>query len=122
MELAELVGFAKLVGFAELTELAELMESSCPPSNPHLYSEDGVYSREYFRWPAWESCLAVLPPSSCSLAERWRQEKALDFSATTENIGVINILLILNPYCSSYWEENLVYPSQNQDIPLGFRE
>jgi len=39
-------------------------------------------------------------------------EKALDLIATTENISVISILLVLNPKHSSYWGEN---PSRNQD-------
>jgi len=41
-----------------------------------------------------------------SLAKHGRLEKVLDFSATTENITVTNILLILNPKHISYWEEN----------------
>jgi len=41
---------------------------------------------------------------TCSLAEYGRQEKVLDFAATTENLGVINTLLLLNPKHSSYWE------------------
>jgi len=43
---------------------------------------------------------------TCSLAEYGRREKVFDFSATIENISVINILLVLNTKCSSYWEEN----------------
>jgi len=46
-------------------------------------------------------------------------EKVLDFIAITENISVINILLILNPKHSSYWEENEHYPSQNLDSIIG---
>jgi len=42
----------------------------------------------------------------CSLAEYEKLEKVLDFIATTENIGVISILLVLNPKHNSYWEEN----------------
>jgi len=41
-------------------------------------------------------------------------EKVLDFLATTENVSVINILLVLNPKHSSYWEENQLYPRQIQ--------
>jgi len=53
---------------------------------------------------AW---LCSLPaPAHYSLAEQGRLEKALDFTATTENISVINTPLILNPKHSSYWEEN----------------
>jgi len=64
---------------------------------------------EYFHWPAWARCLAVLPPSSCTpcpSAEYEKLEKVLDFLATTKNISVINILLVLNPNHSSYGEEN----------------
>jgi len=43
---------------------------------------------------------------TCSLAEREEVEKVLDFLATTKNISVINILLVLNPKHSSCWEEN----------------
>jgi len=54
--------------------------------------------------------LAVCAPSqllhTCSLPEYGRLEKVLDFLATAENISVINILLVLNPEHSSYWEEN----------------
>jgi len=38
------------------------------PDNPDLYTEHDVYGMEYFHWPAWASCLAVLPPSSCTPA------------------------------------------------------
>jgi len=48
---------------------------------------------------------------TCSLAEHWRVEKVVDSIATTENISVINILFVLNPKHSSYWEENSCYPS-----------
>jgi len=48
----------------------------------------------------------MLSPSTCSLAEYKKLEKVLDFLSTTENISVINILLILNPKHSSYCEEN----------------
>jgi len=39
---------------------------------------------------------------TCSSAEYEKLEKVLDFIATTENISVINILLVLNPKYSSY--------------------
>jgi len=41
---------------------------------------------------------------TCSLADYEKLEKAL--AATTENISVTNILLLLNPKHSRYWEEN----------------
>jgi len=43
---------------------------------------------------------------TCSLADYRRLKKVFDFIATTENISVINIFLILNQKHSSYWEEN----------------
>jgi len=54
-------------------------------------------------------CLSVLLPSSCTPPHQlnmrnWR--KVLDFVATTANIRVINILLLLNLKHSSYWEKN----------------
>jgi len=55
-------------------------------------------------------CLSGCAPSqllhTCSLAEYEKLEKVLDSIATTENISVINILLVLNPKHSSYWQEN----------------
>ena len=42
----------------------------------------------------------------CSPAEHGRLDKVLDVIARTENISVINILLLLNLTHSSYWEEN----------------
>jgi len=57
---------------------------------------------EYFH------CLAVLPASSCTPHQPnmgdWK--KVLDFLATTKNISVITILLVLNPKHTSYWDEN----------------
>ena len=41
-----------------------------------------------------------------SWAEQGRLEKVLNFIATTENLSVISILLVLPPKYSSYWEEN----------------
>jgi len=43
---------------------------------------------------------------TCSLAEYEKLEKVLDFVATPKSISVINILLLLNPKLSSYWEGN----------------
>jgi len=39
---------------------------------------------------------------TCSLAEYKKLEKILDFTARTENISDINILLVLNSEHSSY--------------------
>jgi len=43
---------------------------------------------------------------ACSLAEHEKLQKVLDFIATTENISVVNILLVLNPKHSTYCEKN----------------
>jgi len=43
---------------------------------------------------------------TCSLAEHGKLKEVLNFLATAKNISVINILLVLNPKRSSYWEEN----------------
>jgi len=63
----------------------------------------------------------MLPPSSCTPAHqlnvrKWR--KVLDFLATTENISVISILLLLNPKPSSYWEDSVcqLYPSTTRTV------
>ena len=54
-------------------------------------------------------CLPGCAPSqllhTCSLAEHEKLEEALDFLATTKNHSVTNILLVLNPKHSSYWQE-----------------
>jgi len=53
--------------------------------------------------------LAVFPPSSCTPAHQLNMRnwaKVLDFLATIKNISVINIILVLNPKHSSYWEAN----------------
>jgi len=45
-------------------------------------------------------------------------KRVLKFIETAENIGVINILFILNPKYSTYGAENQLYPSRNQDMDL----
>jgi len=68
--ITELADFLDLADFAKLMQKDKLTEkgSSCPPANPHLYTEHDAYGMEYFHWPAWSSCLAVLLPSSCTPA------------------------------------------------------
>jgi len=39
---------------------------------------------------------------TCSLAESEKLEKVLNFTTTTENVNVINILLAINPNHSIY--------------------
>jgi len=41
---------------------------SLPPVNPHLDTEHDICGMEYFHWPAWATCLAMLPPNSCTPA------------------------------------------------------
>jgi len=50
---------------------------------------------------AWPCSLPELL-NTCSLAEYGRLEKVLDFLATTKNISLVNIFLILNPKRNSY--------------------
>jgi len=53
---------------------------------------------------AW---LRSLPaPAHPPLAEHEKLEKVPHFVATPKNISVTNILLVLNPKQSSYWEGN----------------
>jgi len=79
----------------ELTE-----KSFCPLANPHLYTEHDIYGMEYFHWPAWAICLALLPSQLISRTEE--SEKVLDLLATAKKKIVINIFLILNPKHKSY--------------------
>jgi len=69
-----------------------------------------------FPLPSLGRCLAVPPQPlhTCPSAEHGRLEKALDFTAMTENASATNILLVLNPNHGSYWEENELCPSPNQ--------
>jgi len=109
------------VGLADFVELLKKRLNPCkssnsqkkrgflPPANPHLYAQHSAYGTEYFRWPSWPSYLAVLPPSSSTPA-RWLNlrncKEVLDFLATAKPVSVTNILLILKPKHSTYWEEN----------------
>jgi len=64
---------------------------------------------EYFHWSAWlAGCLCSLPAPAHS-SEYEKLEKVFDFIVTSENVS-LNILLLLNPKHSSYWEENYPYP------------
>jgi len=88
------VNFAKLTKKTKLSEKFKLLDKrgfkltekrradSCPPANPHSETEHEVYS----------------------MAEYEKLEKVLDFIATTKNISIINILLVLNSKHSIYWE------------------
>jgi len=70
---------------------------------------------EYFHWPAWLPGCAPSPLlHACSLAEYGRLERVLDFTATTENISVINIFLVLNPKHRGYF-----IPAETKDRTVG---
>jgi len=65
---------------------------------------------------AW---LYSLPaPAHLLISWIWETGYVLDFIATAKNISVINILPLLNPKYSSYWEGNELCPTQNQDSSL----
>ena len=111
---AKLVNFAKFPKKFELPdkrgfELKETEELIPAPRSTPIYKQ----SMTSMVWNISIGQLGTLPgcvPSqllhTCSLAEHGRLQKVLDFLATTENISVINILLVLHPKHSSYWEEN----------------
>ena len=94
-------------------------DSSLPPGHPPFINWAGylwyrIYplaSLGYLSGYAYSQHLYT-----CSLAEYGRLEKVFDFTATTENISVINILLTLYPKHGSYWEEN--YPNWNEDTEI----
>jgi len=60
--------FAELANFAELARLMEKRGSLPPLANLHPYTEHYVHGIEYFCWPVWAGCPAVLPPGSCRSA------------------------------------------------------
>ena len=59
-------------------------------------------------WLGLSAWLCFLPtPAHLLISWTWETgKKVLDFLATTENTGVINILLVLNPKHNRYCEEN----------------
>jgi len=131
--LLELMNVTDLTKLANLAELAKLTEMG-PNLQKSLNSQKKTKLREKFkptekRIPApqptpiskltvtsmvWNistgqlGCLHGYGPfqllHTCSLAESGKA--VLDFLATTKNISVISILLILNLKHSSYWEKN----------------
>ena len=54
----------------------------------------------------WNISVDQLRLETCSLTEYGELEFVLDFIATTENVSVTNIVLIVNPKHSIYWEDN----------------
>jgi len=102
----------ELTDFMELPEKFELMKKKrgllTPKPTPFINRACRLWYGIFLLSSLGE--LSGWAPSqllhTCSLAEYWKQEKVLDFLATTENTHVINILLVLNPKHSSYWEEN----------------
>jgi len=70
-------------------------KSFCPPASLRLCTEHDFYGMEYLHCPPWASCLAVLPPSSCTPAPQpnvgnWK--KVLDFLVTTKTTSVLSTL------------------------------
>jgi len=72
---ADLMDFAELVKLKENLNSWKRISSPHPPDKPHLYAERDVYGMEYFHWPAWVSCQAMLPPNS--LTEHGKLKKVL---------------------------------------------
>jgi len=115
----EITGFASFAKFQKKTILPEkfefldkrgfeLMETRekdfCPPANPiHKLSMVSMVwniSMAQLGYPL--GCAPSQLPHSCSSTEHGGLEKVLDIIATTENISVINILLVPNPKHSSH--------------------
>ena len=89
--LRKIANFVKLLKKTELlqkfklttkrgSEPTEMRKSRfLSPGPSHSWTEHDVYGIEYFHYPTWARCLAVLPPSSCttcSLAEHGRLDKS----------------------------------------------
>jgi len=71
---------------------------------------------KYFHWPDWLSvCLCSLP-TPAHLLVSWIGETGKSSWPHSKNINVINIILVLNPKDSSYWEENLFQPKPGQHV------
>jgi len=100
----------------KLAEKREKEQRAFPPPWPTPIHNLGMTCMVWNISIGQLGCLSVCAPSqllhTCSLAECWETGKSPGFIATTENISVTNILLlisillILNPKHCSYWEEN----------------
>jgi len=122
-EFTNFVGFPKFANFAELAKLMEKRSNSQKSSNFRKKEDKRAFlplsqppthklSMTFMVWnisigqlglSAWlGSCLA--PAHHWLNTGDWK--KVLDFLLTTKNISVINILLMVNPKYSTYWEEN----------------
>jgi len=101
----------------ELMEKRRRKRRSLPPIQPPFLNRAHRPWHGTFLLPSLGRWLAVPPQPlhTCPSAEHGRLEKALDFTATTENVSATNILLVLNPNHGTYWEENELCPSPNQD-------
>jgi len=86
----------------------EEQKSPCPLANPFhkLSMMSIVWNISIGQLGHLSGCAPLQLVQTCSLAEYEKLEKVLDFIATTKSIRVINILFVLNPKHSSYWEEN----------------
>jgi len=119
LELADFVNFMEPPKKTELPERFILTEkrginkgrflSPCPTPIYKLSMTSMVWNISIGQLGCLSRCAASQLLHTCSSAEYGRMQKILDFLATTETISVINIILVLNPKHSSYWEEN--YPS-----------
>jgi len=75
-------------------------ESHLPPlANPRSETEHDVHGMENFHWPVWLSVWLRSLPAPAHLLISWigETEKSPWFTAASEIINVINILLVLNP-------------------------
>jgi len=86
----------------------EEQRASYPPANPihKLSMMFMVWNISLGQLGYLSGCAPSQLLHTCSSAEYEKLGKVLDFLAITENFSVTNILLVLNPKHSSYWEEN----------------
>ena len=87
------------------------------PSQPPFINSACHLWYGIFPLASWVQLSGCVPSHSCTPAH-WLNmglEDILEIPATTKNISIINVLLVLNPKHSSYSEENYLYPSWNQD-------
>jgi len=108
----------KIVNFGKLPKKTELTEKVQPPGQERIQIHENEKSRKLCAPPptpihklsmpsmVWNISVDQLRLETCSLAEYGELEEVLDFIATTENVSVTNILLIVNPKHSIYWEDN----------------
>ena len=79
--------------------------ASCPPANPHSYTEHDICGVEYFHGAAWLAVWLCFLPAPAHLLISWNMGvwESLWFHSNTWKLQcIINILFILNQKHSSW--------------------